>query len=72
MEDIEVIVLNDNKYYVMDRIINDSNTYVVLLNINDENDLCVRKEVTIEDKKHLAMLDNEEELKNILNIFANK
>ena len=72
MEDIEVVVLNDNKYYVMDRISYNSNAYLILLNINDENDLCVRKEVFKDDKKHLAMLDNEEELKNVLNLFANK
>lgn len=72
MEEIEIISLNDNNYYVMDRINIDNLTYIVLLNVNNETDLIVRKELTKEDKKYLAKLENEEELQKVLKEFANK
>ncbi len=72
MEEIEIISLNDNNYYVMDRINIDDATYIVLLNVNNETDLIVRKELTKEDKKYLAKLENEEELQKVLKEFANK
>ena len=72
MEEIEIVTLHGNKYYVMDRINQNNEIYIILLNINDDTDLCVRKEVTKDNKKYLAKLKNNEELESVLKEFANK
>lgn len=70
MEEIEVVTLNDKRYYLMDRIDMDSSVYLILVNVNDEKDLCVRKEVEKEGKKYLVGLSSDEELQRVLKEFA--
>ena len=71
MQEIEVITLEDNKdYNVMDKKEQNGFTYLLLANVEDDTDICVRKEVTKDDKTYIAMLSNDEELDSVLKLFA--
>lgn len=71
MQEIEVITLEDNKdYNVMDKKEQNGFTYLLLANVEDDTDICVRKEITKDDKTYIAMLSNDEELDSVLKLFA--
>ncbi len=68
MIDVEVVTLEDNKeYYVLREVEN----YLYLVNTADENDITIRKNVKKDGKDFVQKLDNEDELKKALEVFAN-
>lgn len=65
----EVIVLEDEKEFVVIDIINHNDKrYLMLSNVNNANDIAVR----IEDGDYIKGLDSEEELVKVLEIYAEK
>ena len=73
MIDNSYIRLEDNKeYVVVDKIDSNGNTYIYLSNKKDNSDICIRKQVYENNQAFLVGLDNNEEIKNALELFANK
>ena len=74
MIDNSVIMLEDNiRYQVIDKIESNNNFYIYLANINDSDDIVIRKEIIKdEDKHYLEKLDNDDELELALNLFLEK
>lgn len=67
----EVIVLEDEKeFVVIDKIKTNNKIYLMLSNVDDSNDIAVR----IEDVKQdmIFGLDSEEELSQVLTLYAKK
>jgi len=70
--EVNVVTLENNKdYIIIDTIEFNDNKYLFLSNKDDENDMCVRKIIT-KDREYLTKLDNQNELEEVLNIFATK
>lgn len=69
---VNVVTLENNKdYIIIDTIEFNDNKYLFLSNKDDENDMCVRKIIT-KDREYLTKLESENELEEVLNIFATK
>jgi len=70
--EVNVVTLENNKdYIIIDTIEFNDNKYLFLSNKDDENNMCVRKIIT-KDREYLTKLDNQNELEEVLNIFATK
>ncbi|MBQ7030939.1 MAG: DUF1292 domain-containing protein [Bacilli bacterium] len=70
--EVNVVTLENNKdYIIIDTIEFNDNKYLFLSNKDDENDMCVRKIIT-KDREYLTKLESENELEEVLNIFATK
>lgn len=71
--EVNVITLeNGFEYIIIDTIEVNNNKYLFLSNKQDENDMCVRKIIIKEEKEYLVKLDTENELEEVLNVFATK
>lgn len=71
--EVNVITLeNGNDYIIIDTIEYNNSKYLFLSNKEDENDMCVRKVILKEEKEYLIKLESENELEEVLNVFATK
>lgn len=71
MVDVDIYVINDEEYYLLaEEVIRDTN-YLYLSKVDDEEDIMFRKRDK-EDPEVLVTLDNEEEVKMVALVFANK
>ena len=67
----EVIVLEDEKeFVVIDKIKTNNKIYLMLTNVDDSNDIAVRIEDVEQDM--IFGLDSEEELLQVLTLYAKK
>jgi len=67
----EVIVLEDEKeFVVIDKIKTNNKIYLMLSNVDDSNDIAVRIEDVEQDM--IFGLDSEEELSQVLTLYAKK
>lgn len=67
----EVIVLEDEKeFVVIDKIKTNNKIYLMLSNVDDSNDIAVRIEDVEQDM--IFGLDSEEELSHVLTLYAKK
>lgn len=65
--------LEDNELYaVIDTIPFDKGLYVYLTNVKDTEDLCVRKQIQVENENVLVGLDNEDEVDYALKLLVEK
>lgn len=71
MVDVDVYVINDDEYYLIGEEIINGSSYLYLSKVSDENDFIFRKRDT-EDSDVLVSLENEEEVKMVALVFANK
>ncbi len=74
MDTIEcnVITINNIEYTEIDKINYNNNTYIFLANIDNPSDYMIRKLTIKNNEEYLSALSNEEEFKELLNIFKNK
>ena len=74
MDTIEcnVITINNIEYTEIDKINYNNNTYIFLANIDNPSDYMIRKLTIKNNEEYLSALSNEEEFKDLLNIFKNK
>ena len=73
MIDIDIVTLEDGiEYDVIDAISNKGNNYLVLQSHNNENDICLRKILTENNTEYMVKLDNENEFKEIMELFYKK
>ncbi len=74
MDTIEcnVITINNIEYTEIDKINYNNNTYIFLANIDNPSDYMIRKLTIKNNEEYLSALNNEEEFKELLNIFKNK
>lgn len=71
MVDVDIYVINDEEYYLLaEEIIRDT-SYLYLSKVDDEDFFMIRKRDK-EDPEVLMTLDNEEEVKMVSLVFANK
>lgn len=68
MIDVETVVLEDNKEYIITRkIIDNSIEYLLLSDSNDVENFCIRKIIEENNEKYIVGLDSKEEFDKILN-----
>lgn len=74
MDTIEcnVITINNIEYTEIDKINYNNNTYIFLANVDNPSDYMIRKLTIKNNEEYLSALSNEEEFKELLNIFKNK
>lgn len=69
-KEVEVLVLENHERYLPLKEINlNNNVYYVLINILNEKDMCIRKEIVENGETLISMLDNEDELKMVLDEY---
>ena len=71
MVDVDIYVIDDEEYYLLDELNIKGNSYLYLSKVDDENFFMFRKRDK-EDPEVLVTLDNEEEVKMVALVFANK
>lgn len=71
MVDVDIYVIDDEEYYLLDELNIKENSYLYLSKVDDENFFMFRKRDK-EDPEVLVTLDNEEEVKMVALVFANK
>lgn len=71
MVDVDIYVINDVEYYLIaEEVIRDTN-YLYLSRVDNEEEVMFRKRDK-EDSEVLVTLDNEEEVKMVALVFANR
>ena len=71
MVDVDIYVINDEEYYLMEELEINGYSYLYLSKVNDENDFMFRKRDK-DDPEVLITLDDEKEVKMVALAFANK
>lgn len=71
MVDVDIYVINDEEYYLIDELEIKNTRYLYLSKVDDEDFFMFRKRDK-EDPEVLVTLDNEEEVKMVALVFANK
>lgn len=71
MVDVDVYIINGEKYYLLEEIEINGSSYLYLSKVDDEADFMFRKRDK-DDKDILVTLDDEKEVKMVALIFANK
>ncbi len=71
MVDVDIYVIGNQEYYLLDEIEIDGTHYLYLSKVNDEGDFMLRKRDK-QDKDLLLPLDNEREVKMAALVFSNK
>lgn len=71
MVDVDIYVINDEEYYLIDELDIKGTSYLYLSKVDDEDFFMFRKRDK-EDHEVLVTLDNEEEVKMVALVFANK
>lgn len=71
MVDVDVYVINDEEYYLMDEETINDISYLYLSKVDDEDEFMFRKRDK-EDPEVLVTLDNEEEVRMVALVFAKK
>lgn len=71
MVDVDIYVINDEEFYLIDELEIKGTSYLYLSKVDDEDYFMFRKRDK-EDSEVLVTLDNEEEVKMVALVFANK
>ncbi|MBO5120579.1 MAG: DUF1292 domain-containing protein [Bacilli bacterium] len=71
MVDVDIYVINDEEYYLIDELEIKGTSYLYLSKVEDEEFFMFRKRDK-DDPEVLVTLDNEEEVKMVALVFANK
>ena len=71
MVDVDIYVINDEEFYLIDELDIKGTSYLYLSKVDDEEYFMFRKRDK-DDPKVLITLDNEEEVKMAALVFANK
>lgn len=71
MVDVDIYVINDEEYYLLAEEVIRGTSYLYLSKVDDEDFFMIRKRDK-EDSEVLMTLDNEEEVKMVALVFANK
>ena len=71
MVDVDIYVINDEEYYLIDELEIKGISYLYLSKVEDEEFFMFRKRDK-DDPEVLVTLDNEEEVKMVALVFANK
>lgn len=71
MVDVDIYIINDEEYYLIDELDINGTSYLYLSKVDDENDYMFRKRDK-EDNEILVTLDDEKEIKMVALVFANK
>ena len=71
MVDVDIYVINDEEYYLIDELEIKGTSYLYLSKVEDEEFFMFRKRYK-DDPEVLVTLDNEEEVKMVALVFANK
>lgn len=71
MVDVDIYVINDEEYYLLAEEVIRGTSYLYLSKVDDEDFFMIRKRDK-EDPEVLMTLDNEEEVKMVALVFANK
>lgn len=71
MVDIDVYEINDEEYYLMGEELINGSVYLYLSKVDDEEIFMFRKR-DVKDENILHTLDNDEEVKLVSLVFANK
>lgn len=59
-KEVEIVEINNKKYYVMKEISHGENNYLYLSNVIDDDDMMIRK-TTAQDREQLVPLSNKQE-----------
>ena len=71
MVDVDIYVINDEEFYLIDELEIKGTSYLYLSKVDDEEYFMFRKRDK-DDPDVLITLDNEEEVKMVALVFANK
>lgn len=71
MVDVDIYVINDEEYYLIDELEIKGTSYLYLSKVEDEEFFMFRKRDE-DDPDVLVTLDNEDEVKMVALVFANK
>ena len=71
MVDVDIYVINDEEFYLIDELDFKGTSYLYLSKVDDEEYFMFRKRDK-DDPEVLITLDNEEEVKMVALVFANK
>ena len=71
MVDVDIYVINDEEFYLIDELDIKGTSYLYLSKVDDEEYFMFRKRDK-DDPNVLITLDNEEEVKMVALVFANK
>ena len=71
MVDVDIYVINDEEYYLIDELEIKGTSYLYLSKVEDEEFFMFRKRDK-DDPEVLVTLGNEEEVKMVALVFANK
>ena len=71
MVDVDIYVINDEEFYLIDELDIKGTSYLYLSKVDDEEYFMFRKRDK-DDPDVLITLDNEEEVKMVALVFANK
>lgn len=71
MVDVDIYVINDEEYYLIDELEIKGTSYLYLSKVDDEEFFMFRKRDK-DDLEVLVTLDNEDEVKMVALVFANK
>lgn len=71
MVDVDIYVINDEEFYLIDELDIKGTSYLYLSKVDDEEYFMFRKRDK-DDPEVLITLDNEEEVKMVALVFANK
>ena len=66
--ELEFVNINNMEYLIIDEIKYDNSNYLYLVNNKNSNDFIIRKE----SGDLLVGLDNEDEFRNVMKVFAEK
>lgn len=73
MEEINTVILEDNiRYIILDKIEKNNNKYIYLSNIDTPEDFCIRKMVKENNQEMLLGLDNKNEFELALLYYTQK
>lgn len=71
MVDVDIYVINDEEYYLMEELEIKGTSYLYLSKVDNEDEYMFRKRDK-EDPQVLVSLDDEQEVKMVALVFANK
>ncbi len=71
MVDVDIYVINDEEYYLMEELEIEGTSYLYLSKVDNEDEYMFRKRDK-EDPQVLVSLDDEQEVKMVALVFANK
>ena len=65
-----IVFENGIEYLIMETKEIDGTLYTLFVNINDDSDICFKKIIIKDGKEYYSYLDNEDEFKKVLLVFA--